>query len=87
MLWTAKGLELSPGRGQEFSPLQIIQTGSGGHPASYPGCMRVQAMTGKPHRKRPFVSSRHTLKNNIKIYIKRITLKSIKLNRIGSTIA
>jgi hypothetical protein len=27
---------MSPGRGQEFSLLHVIQTGSGAHPASYP---------------------------------------------------
>lgn len=38
-------------------------------------------LTGTPHTKRPFVSSRHRLKNNSK----RIILKSIKLIRIGSS--
>jgi hypothetical protein len=33
-------LEFESRWGQEFSPLHIIQTGSGAHPACYPMCTR-----------------------------------------------
>jgi hypothetical protein len=31
-----RGRSSSPGMGQDFSPLHVVQTGSGAHPASYP---------------------------------------------------
>jgi hypothetical protein len=34
--WTAGGLEFEPRHRQDFSPLHVIQIGSGAHPASYP---------------------------------------------------
>jgi hypothetical protein len=37
-MWMAKGLEFEPGQGQDLTPLHIIQTDSGAHPASYTVC-------------------------------------------------
>jgi hypothetical protein len=34
--WTIVGLELESRLGQEYSLLQVVQTGSGADPASYP---------------------------------------------------
>jgi hypothetical protein len=34
--WTAHGLEFESRYGQDFSPLHVVQTGSGAHLASYP---------------------------------------------------
>jgi hypothetical protein len=36
MGWTTKGSEFEFRYGQEFSLLQVVQTGSGVHPTSYP---------------------------------------------------
>jgi hypothetical protein len=34
--WTAEGSEFESQYGQEFSTLQVVQTGSGAHHVSYP---------------------------------------------------
>jgi hypothetical protein len=36
MGWTTEGSEFESQKGQEFSLLHVVQTGSGVHPTSYP---------------------------------------------------
>jgi hypothetical protein len=36
MSWTTEGSKFKSRYGKEFSILRVIQTGSGGHPVSYP---------------------------------------------------
>jgi hypothetical protein len=37
MGWTAESSQFgSPGRGEDFSPLHVVQTGPGAYPVSYP---------------------------------------------------
>jgi hypothetical protein len=63
MGWTTKGSEFEPWWGQQFSLLNVIQTGFGNHPASYPMGTRVLSQEVK----RPRRESDHSPPTNAEV--------------------